>query len=160
MELGFDRSGCAENPCNKRVSCAANNGQHSALDDSRKGHYVIIKGVRCLGTHLFMPPLELAVVLPTFNERQNVRPVLDRLEKALQGVAYEVIFVDDNSPDGTADEVRSIALSNSRVRVIQRIGRRGLASACVEGMMASPAPYIAIMDADLQHDETVLPQML
>ena len=107
-----------------------------------------------------MPPLELAVVLPTFNERQNVRPVLDRLEKTLRDVAYEVIFVDDNSPDGTADEVRSIALSNSRVRVIQRIGRRGLASACVEGMMASPAPYIAIMDADLQHDETVLPQML
>lgn len=113
-----------------------------------------------LDRNLPAKPLELAVVLPTFNEIQNVRPVLERLEKTLQGIEYEVIFVDDNSPDGTSDEVRSVALLNSRVRVLQRVGRRGLASACVEGMMASAAPYVAVMDADLQHDQSILPEML
>jgi dolichol-phosphate mannosyltransferase len=107
-----------------------------------------------------MPPLELAIVVPTFNERKNIQELLRRLTAALPGVEYEVIFVDDDSPDGTADVVRLIAISDPRVRVIERVRRRGLASACVEGMMATPAPYIAVMDADLQHDETILPQML
>src|SRR5579883_2692252 len=105
-------------------------------------------------------PLELAVVVPTFNERENIAPVLDRLAFALEGIRYEVIFVDDDSPDGTANAVREIARTNPRVRVLQRILRRGLASACLEGMMATPAPYIAVMDADLQHDERILPRML
>jgi dolichol-phosphate mannosyltransferase len=104
--------------------------------------------------------LELAIVVPTFKERDNVRPLLECLDRVLTGVEYEVIFVDDDSPDGTAAEARQIALSNPRVRVLQRIGRRGLASACVEGMMATAAPYIAVMDADLQHDESLLPAML
>jgi dolichol-phosphate mannosyltransferase len=107
-----------------------------------------------------MQSLELAIVVPTFKERKNVQEVLRRLAETLQGIQYEVIFVDDDSPDGTADAVRAIGLSNPYVRVLQRVGRRGLASACVEGMMATPAPYIAVMDADLQHDETILPQML
>jgi dolichol-phosphate mannosyltransferase len=107
-----------------------------------------------------MPPLELAIVVPTFNERKNVQELLHRLARTLHGIQYEVIFVDDDSPDGTADVVRSIAIGDPRVRVLQRVRRRGLASACVEGMMATPAPYIAIMDADLQHDEAILPQML
>jgi dolichol-phosphate mannosyltransferase len=71
-----------------------------------------------------------------------------------------VIFVDDDSPDSAATLVRDIAVSNPLVRVVQRINRRGLASACVEGMLASSAPYIAVMDADLQHDERILPEML
>ncbi len=104
--------------------------------------------------------VELAVVLPTFNERGNIEPVLEKLKASLGGISYEVIFVDDDSPDGTAAAVRSIALENPRVRVLQRIGRRGLSSACLEGMMATPAPYIAVMDADLQHDERILPAML
>jgi dolichol-phosphate mannosyltransferase len=107
-----------------------------------------------------MPSLELAVVVPTFKERTNVEPLLERLAAVLQGIEYEVIFVDDDSPDQTASLIRSIALSNPRVRVLQRIGRRGLASACLEGMMSTPAPFIAVMDADLQHDETILPRML
>lgn len=107
-----------------------------------------------------MPGLELAIVIPDFNERQNVQPMLQCLAEALAGVEYEVIFVDDDSPDGTAALVRLIGLHNPRVRVIQRMNRRGLASACIEGMMSTAAPYIAVMDADLQHDETILPVML
>src|ERR1700749_2869147 len=101
-------------------------------------------------------PLELTVVIPTFNERQNVAVLLGKLERALAGTEWEAIYVDDNSPDGTSDAVREIARTDRRVRVIERIGRRGLSSACIEGMMASSAPYIAVMDADLQHDESVL----
>ena len=107
-----------------------------------------------------MPGLELAIVIPTFKERLNIRPLLERLAAALEGTEYEVVFVDDDSPDLTAAAVRSIAREDPKVRVLQRIHRRGLASACVEGMMATAAPYIAVMDADLQHDETVLPRML
>ncbi len=104
--------------------------------------------------------LQLSVVIPTFNERQNVPLLLEKLERKLSGIEWEAIFVDDNSPDGTSDLVREIARNNRRVRLIERIGRRGLSSACIEGMMASAAPYIAVMDADLQHDETILPEML
>ena len=104
--------------------------------------------------------LELAVVVPTFKERGNVVPLLEALDRALQGIAHEVIFVDDDSPDGTAALVRQIARTNPRVRVLQRVGRRGLASACLEGMMGTPAPYVAVMDGDLQHDEGILPAML
>jgi len=105
-------------------------------------------------------PLELAVVVPTFNERANVVPLLAALERSLAGIFYEVIFVDDDSPDGTAALVREIARTNTRVRVLQRVGRRGLASACLEGMMATPASHIAVIDGDLQHDEGILPAML
>ena len=104
--------------------------------------------------------LELAIIVPAYNERDNVTPLLDRLERVLRGVHYEVIYVDDDSPDGTAARVREIGMLDPRVRVLQRIGRRGLASACLEGMLATPAPYLAVMDADLQHDETILPEML
>jgi len=89
-----------------------------------------------------------------------VVPLLKALDRALQGIAHEVIFVDDDSPDGTAALVRQIARTNPRVRVLQRVGRRGLASACLEGMLATPAPYVAVMDGDLQHDEGILPAML
>jgi dolichol-phosphate mannosyltransferase len=103
---------------------------------------------------------DLAIVLPTFNESGNVGPMVDRLEKALKGIPYEVIFVDDDSPDGTADTVRLLAGDHNNLRVLQRIGRRGLASACIEGILAAAAPFVAVMDADMQHDETVLPEML
>lgn len=104
--------------------------------------------------------LDLAIVVPTFNERSNIRPLLERLSDTLRGLDYEVIFVDDDSPDGTAAIARSFALHDSRVRVIHRIHRRGLSSACIEGMLSTAAPHIAVMDADLQHDETILPRML
>jgi dolichol-phosphate mannosyltransferase len=102
----------------------------------------------------------LSIVVPTFNERDNVIELVRRLAKQLHAIAWEVIFVDDDSPDGTADVVRALARTDPRVRCVQRIGRRGLSSACVEGVMASSAPYVAVMDADLQHDESILPRML
>jgi dolichol-phosphate mannosyltransferase len=103
---------------------------------------------------------QLSVIVPTFNERDNVTTLYRRLETALAGVAWEVIFVDDNSPDGTWDVVRTLSRDDSRVRCIRRIGRRGLSGACIEGILASGAPYAAVIDADLQHDETQLPVML
>jgi dolichol-phosphate mannosyltransferase len=103
---------------------------------------------------------ELSVVVPTFNECDNVTTLFRRLETTLAGVAWEVIFVDDNSPDGTWDVVRGLARRDSRVRCIRRIGRRGLSGACIEGILASSAPFAAVIDADLQHDETQLPKML
>jgi dolichol-phosphate mannosyltransferase len=103
---------------------------------------------------------QLSVIVPTFNERDNVTTLFRRLETALAGVAWEVIFVDDNSPDGTWDVVRGLARQDCRVRCIRRIGRRGLSGACIEGMLASSAACVAVIDADLQHDETQLPKML
>jgi dolichol-phosphate mannosyltransferase len=105
-------------------------------------------------------PVELAVVIPTLNERDNVPLIVERLNRALAGVAWEVVFVDDDSPDGTADAVRDLARRQGNIRCLQRVGRRGLSSACIEGMLASTAPYLAVMDGDLQHDETLLPRML
>ncbi|SIO43886.1 dolichol-phosphate mannosyltransferase [Bradyrhizobium erythrophlei] len=103
---------------------------------------------------------ELSVVVPTFNERDNVTVLYRRLDATLKGVAWEVVFVDDNSPDGTWQVVRGLARQDSRVRCIRRIGRRGLSGACIEGILASSAPYAAVIDADLQHDESQLPKML
>ena len=102
----------------------------------------------------------LSVIVPTFNERDNVTTLFRRLEATLAGVNWEVVFVDDNSPDGTWDVVRSLARQDSRVRCIRRIGRRGLSGACIEGILATSAPCAAVIDADLQHDEKQLPKML
>src|SRR6266566_4138238 len=103
---------------------------------------------------------ELAVVIPTLNERDNVPIVVQRLNRVLAGIAWEAIFVDDDSADGTADVVRALARTQPNIRCLQRLGRRGLSSACIEGILASAAPYAAIMDGDLQHDENLLPAML
>ncbi len=103
---------------------------------------------------------ELSIIVPTFNERENVAELVQRLDKSLMGCSWEVIFVDDDSPDGTSTFVRQIAQRDCRVRCLQRIGRRGLSSACIEGMLASSAPYLVVIDGDLQHDETLLLPML
>ncbi len=105
-------------------------------------------------------PLSLAIILPTLNERGNLGPLLERIESALGDDGWEVLIIDDDSKDGTADEARELALSDRRVRVIQRIGRRGLASAAIEGFCATAAPHVAVMDADHQHDPALLPRML
>ncbi|MEI8303805.1 MAG: glycosyltransferase family 2 protein [Burkholderiales bacterium] len=104
--------------------------------------------------------VELAVVVPTFNERDNVEVLLARLDQALADVRWEVIFVDDDSPDETARLLHTLSARHPRVRCLRRIGRRGLSGACVEGMLATGAPVMAVIDADLQHDETLLPRML
>jgi dolichol-phosphate mannosyltransferase len=110
-----------------------------------------------LGTN--SAPIELALIVPTFNERDNIVPLLNALKAPLAGIAHEVIFVDDNSPDGTGRLIERISKSNPQVRVLHRKARRGLSSACMEGVRATAAHYIAVMDADLQHDETILPIM-
>ena len=106
------------------------------------------------------PAVELTVVVPTFNEAQNVERLYDRLARTLSAAEWEVIFVDDDSPDGTADAVRRLAQAQRNVRCLHRLGRRGLSSACLEGALASAARFIAVMDADMQHDEQLLPAML
>ncbi len=103
---------------------------------------------------------QLSIVVPTFNERDNVIVLFERLKASLGDTPWEVIFVDDNSPDDTWQVVRRLAGRDPRVRCLRRIGRRGLSGACIEGILASSAPYVAVMDADLQHDETRLPGML
>src|SRR5438067_3302990 len=102
---------------------------------------------------------ELCVVVPTFNERDNVDVLVERLDRTLRDVAWEVVFVDDDSPDGTAEHIRALGEHDPRIRCIRRVGRRGLSSACIEGMLATSAPLVAIIDADLQHDEALLPRM-
>jgi dolichol-phosphate mannosyltransferase len=106
------------------------------------------------------PPIELTIVVPPLNERENIEPLVDSLHDALPGIAWEVIFIDDDSHDGTVDRIRQIARLDGRVRCLRRVGRRGLSSACLEGILASTAPYVAVMDADLQHDEALLKPML
>ena len=105
-------------------------------------------------------PAELAVIVPTLNERDNVEPLLAKLAVALDGLEWEAVFVDDDSQDGTWALLQDLQRRLPHVRALRRIGRRGLASACIEGMLATSAPYLAVIDADLQHDETILPTML
>src|SRR5215212_8498999 len=102
------------------------------------------------------PAPELTIVVPTFKERDNIPLLVEKLAHTLAGTEWEVVFVDDNSPDGSAAVARRIGQTDSRVRCVRRIGRRGLAGACIEGMLSSQAKYVAVMDADLPHDETLL----
>ena len=104
--------------------------------------------------------IELSVIVPVFNEVKNITPMVAALSAALSNVKWEVIFVDDDSPDGTAAKVRTIAQKDARVRLIHRVGRRGLSSAAIEGMMSSTADLVAVIDGDLQHDERILPKMM
>ncbi len=105
-------------------------------------------------------PPSLSIVIPTFNEIDNIIPLVNRLHRALTGIEWEAIFVDDDSRDQTIEMVRTVSLRDRRVRGIRRINRRGLAGACIEGILSSSAPIVAVMDADLQHDEACLPEML
>lgn len=105
-------------------------------------------------------PRQLSLIVPTFNERDNLGAVVSAVKSALPDVNWELIFVDDDSPDGTARYARELARTEPRVRCVQRVGRRGLSTACIEGILASDGPVVAVMDADLQHDPGLLPAML
>lgn len=107
----------------------------------------------------WQPPV-LAIIVPSYNERDNIALLFDRITTAMGETPFEFIVVDDNSPDGTANLVRELARQHPNVRCLQRIGRRGLSSAVTEGMAATAAPFIAVIDGDLQHDEAILPEML
>jgi dolichol-phosphate mannosyltransferase len=99
-------------------------------------------------------------VAPAFNEAANLAALAERLDRALAGIHWQLIIVDDDSPDGTAAAAKALALTDARVSCLKRLKRRGLAGAVIEGVMASAAPFVAVMDADLQHDETLLTSML
>jgi dolichol-phosphate mannosyltransferase len=101
----------------------------------------------------------LSVVVPTYREAPNVPVLFERLKTALEGLPWEMIVVDDDSSDGTADVAYSIAARDSRLRCLRRVGRVGLAGAVIEGWLASSADLVAVIDGDLQHDETILPDM-
>ena len=103
---------------------------------------------------------EVAIVIPTLNDRENITVLVERMARALDCISWEAIFVDDDSADGTIDEVRRIARSDARIRGLRRISRRGLAGAVLEGMLSTSAEFIAVMDGDLQHDETRIGEML
>jgi dolichol-phosphate mannosyltransferase len=105
------------------------------------------------------PAAELSIIVPTFNERDNITNVIAAISESLPDISWEIIFVDDSSPDDTASFVREIARVDPRVRCLHRFGRRGLSSACVEGIMSTASPIIAVMDADGQHDEHALASM-
>ncbi|HEX7640185.1 MAG TPA: glycosyltransferase family 2 protein [Burkholderiaceae bacterium] len=105
-------------------------------------------------------PPELSIVVPTLDEAGNVEALLRRIAAVLRGVAWEVIVVDDASADGTPDVVRRVAADIPGIRCLERRGRRGLSSACLEGMALARGRFFAVMDADLQHDERLLPPML
>lgn len=106
----------------------------------------------------FVP--DLSIIAPAYNERRNIRPLVEAIDAVMGEVVWELIVVDDDSPDGTAGEVLRAARDGYPVRCIRRVGRRGLASAVVEGALASSADCLAVIDADMQHDERVLLPML
>ncbi|MCC6713686.1 MAG: glycosyltransferase family 2 protein [Gammaproteobacteria bacterium] len=103
---------------------------------------------------------EISVVVPAYRERENLPVLIAALEEALRGHDWEAIIVIDDAGDESEFLVREHAQQNARVRCMLRIGRRGLASACIEGMLSSSAPYLAVIDADLQHDERSLPDLI
>ena len=102
----------------------------------------------------------LSIVIPTYNEKDNISKILEKLKKSLKGITYEIIFVDDNSPDGTSFEIKNFIKTSSKIHLIHRVGRRGLSGAIIEGIFAARSELVAVMDCDLQHDETKLINML
>jgi dolichol-phosphate mannosyltransferase len=102
---------------------------------------------------------EVSIVIPTYNERANIAALVAAIDRAMIGIAWEVIIVDDDSPDRTWAEVARLAAYEPRLRCLRRVGRRGLASAVVEGALTASGDCVAVMDADFQHDESKLPAM-
>jgi len=103
---------------------------------------------------------EFSIIVPVFNEAENIRQLCTLVGKALEGIKWELIFVDDASTDGTNVMIKQICAEDVRVRTLRRVGRRGLSSACIEGILSTTTDAFAVIDGDLQHDETRLPQML
>jgi dolichol-phosphate mannosyltransferase len=124
-------------------------------------HYQVREatGFHNLGSNVNALP-DLSIIAPSYNERINIRPLAAAIASAMEGLSYELIIVDDDSPDGTYMEVAALELEGAPVRCIRRVGRRGLSSAVVEGALASRSDFLAVIDADMQHDETILPHML
>lgn len=103
---------------------------------------------------------DLTVVIPTYNEAENLPELVGRLQKVLDGRNYELLVVDDDSPDGTWELAEELAKTTGLIRVIRRIDETGLSSAIIRGMQEARGAVIAVIDADLQHDEQVLPRVV
>jgi dolichol-phosphate mannosyltransferase len=105
-------------------------------------------------------PLNVSLIIPTYNERDNIRPLLEKIEHALTGEVWEALFVDDSN-DGTDDVLADIARVDPRVRVLHRADNRGgLAGAIVDGLEDARGTYVCVLDADLQHPPARIPAML
>jgi dolichol-phosphate mannosyltransferase len=104
--------------------------------------------------------MKLSVISPTYNEAENVGPLIAELEKVLAGSDYEILISDDNSPDLTWARVEEIGRRNPRVRALRRTSNRGLGPSVVDGFSSATGEAVACIDADLQHDPTILPKML
>jgi len=104
--------------------------------------------------------LGLSIIVPTYNEAENVRELIERVEASLKGLDFEVIVVDDSSPDGTAEIAEELGKIYGNVKVVKRPRKMGLASAVLDGMKAAKHELIAVMDADLQHPPELLPKLL
>jgi len=104
--------------------------------------------------------MKLSIISPTYNESENVSPLIAGLEQALQGIDYEIVISDDDSPDLTWARVEEIGRWNGRVRVLRRTSNRGLGASVVDGFSLARGEAVACMDADLQHDPSILPKML
>ena len=103
----------------------------------------------------------LSIITPTYNEARNIEPFILAIERAMKGFKeYEIIFVDDNSLDKTYEVVKLLSKKYKNIRCIRRIRRRGLSSAVIEGCLSSSADLLVIMDADLQHDESKILEMI
>src|SRR6266849_2320627 len=111
------------------------------------------------GTSINVNYKKFALVVPTLNEAQNIVTVLDRAREALSQlpVAWEILVVDDNSTDGTAETVRRYSESHAGIRVLERRGQKGLAGAITYGWKHTDADLLGVMDADLQHPPELLP---
>jgi len=101
----------------------------------------------------------VSVIVPTYNERENLAELVDRIGKALSGRDYEVIIVDDNSPDGTWRLAEKLS-QKYPIRVIRRTRERGLSSAVIRGFKEANGDVFVVMDADLQHPPEVIPKLL
>ena len=102
---------------------------------------------------------ELSIIIPTYNEKGNLPHLFKRIDQSLPGINYEIIIVDDNSPDGTADMARKLS-SSYLIKVIVRQGKLGLGTAVVTGFGNASGDYLAVIDADLQHPPELLSELL
>jgi len=104
--------------------------------------------------------MKLSIISPTYNEAENVGRLIGELEKILHGADYEILISDDDSPDLTWARVEEIGRHNPRVRALRRTCNRGLGPSVVDGFSSATGEAVACIDADLQHDPTILPKML
>ena len=102
----------------------------------------------------------ISIVIPTFNEIRNISEIINQLLKLDFSSDLEIIIVDDNSSDGTADKVRQLVHNDKRIRLINRVGRSGLSSAIKEGCLCASGELVVVMDADGQHDPSYIRKAL